>query len=415
MVKAAMSMGLSSMPSEAVTIMVVIGTRPESIKLAPVIEAIRSSHWAKASVVLTGQHSDLIDPLIQSFGLEVHHHLRVMQPNQSLASVTAKILEKLDQLLLAQRPAAIIGQGDTASVLAGSMASFFRQIPFAHVEAGLRTGDLLAPFPEELNRVLTSKMTTWHFAPTETAKANLVAEAVPESRIWVTGNTVIDALKLCLSRQAGLSNDKLGTVVPNAARFTAHPSEALDHWHAMLASSRPMVLITAHRRENFGQPLRSIYRAILQLASRHQDHDFVYPVHPNPQVRDVAFEMLAGHSNIHLMPPADYPIFCRLMLKARLILSDSGGVQEEAPALGKPVLVLRDETERPEAIALGCNRLVGTDTQNIVEQVNVLFSQPEQYRAMANAGSPYGDGSAAQRIEAVLRESILGQASQYHL
>ena len=387
-----------------VSIMIVIGTRPEAIKLAPVVQSIKSSSWANPCVVLTGQHSDLIDPLIESFGLEVHHHLHVMQPRQSLASVTARILEKLDHLLIELNPQAVIGQGDTASVLAGSMASFFRKIPFAHVEAGLRTGDLSAPFPEELNRVLTSKMTTWHFAPTEMAKTNLIAESVPPSKIWVTGNTVIDALKLCLSR--------VGTQWASAQRLPWADHKDRDvtlaaqdqAWQERLLSERPLVLITAHRRENFGEPLRAICQAVVQLADRYKEHDFVYPVHPNPQVREVVMTMLNGRANIYLMPPADYPLFCRLMEKSRLILSDSGGVQEEAPALGKPVLVLRDETERPEAVTLGCNRLVGTNTQRIVDEVTRLLSDPKQYEAMASAGSPYGDGQAAQRIEAVLRE-----------
>jgi len=386
-----------------VSIMIVIGTRPEAIKLAPVVQSIKSSSWANPCVVFTGQHSDLIDPLIESFGLEVHHHLHVMQPRQSLASVTARILEKLDHLLIELNPQAVIGQGDTASVLAGSMASFFRKIPFAHVEAGLRTGDLSAPFPEELNRVLTSKMTTWHFAPTEMAKTNLIAESVPPSKIWVTGNTVIDALKLCLSR--------VGTQSASAQRLPWADHKDRDvtlaaqdqAWQERLLSERPLVLITAHRRENFGEPLRAICQAVVQLADRYKEHDFVYPVHPNPQVREVVMAMLSGRENIYLMPPADYPLFCRLMEKSRLILSDSGGVQEEAPALGKPVLVLRDETERPEAVTLGCNRLVGTNTQRIVDEVTSLLSDPKQYEAMASAGSPYGDGQAAQRIEAVLR------------
>jgi len=387
-----------------VSIMIVIGTRPEAIKLAPVVQSIKSSSWANPCVVLTGQHSDLIDPLIESFGLEVHHHLHVMQPRQSLASVTARILEKLDHLLIELNPQAVIGQGDTASVLAGSMASFFRKIPFAHVEAGLRTGDLSAPFPEELNRVLTSKMTTWHFAPTEMAKTNLIAESVPPSKIWVTGNTVIDALKLCLSRVGtqSASAQRLPWADHNDRDVTLAAQD--QAWQERLLSERPLVLITAHRRENFGEPLRAICQAVVQLADRYKEHDFVYPVHPNPQVREVVMTMLNGRANIYLMPPADYPLFCRLMEKSRLILSDSGGVQEEAPALGKPVLVLRDETERPEAVTLGCNRLVGTNTQRIVDEVTRLLSDPKQYEAMANAGSPYGDGQAAQRIEAVLRE-----------
>lgn len=360
-------------------LMVLIGTRPEAIKLAPVVDAIRRSDWAECELVLTGQHKELLVPLVEHFGLQVDHNLNAMRENQTLSHVTARILQGMDDLLAQSQPAAVIGQGDTASVLAGSMASFFRRIPFAHVEAGLRTGNIELPFPEELNRVLTSRMTRWHFAPTETAKQNLMREAYPENDIWVTGNTVIDALNMMLTQAPVALPCKPG---------------------------RPFVLVTAHRRENLGDPMRHICEAIRQLAKLNPGLDFIYPVHPNPGVRQIVHQALEGLENVQLIEPCDYPVFCQLMSQAQLILSDSGGVQEEAPALGKPVLVLREETERPEAVELGCNMLVGTDTQRIVQAAQNLLHDSLAYQRMSTAGSPYGDGQASERILNVLRQSL---------
>ena len=360
--------------------MVIIGTRPEAIKLAPVVDAIIRSDWAECELVLTGQHKELLEPLIDQFGLKVDHNLNVMRDNQTLAYVTARILQGMDDLLNVSLPDAVIGQGDTASVMAGSMACFFKQIPFAHVEAGLRTGNISLPFPEELNRVLTSHMARWHFAPTNTAKANLLGEGYSDQDIWVTGNTVIDALNMML----------------------AHAPLPLP-----IRAGRPFVLMTAHRRENLGEPMRHICEAIRQLAHLNPGMDFIYPVHPNPGVRQVVFHALQGLENVQLIEPCDYPVFCQLMSQARLILSDSGGVQEEAPALGKPVLVLREETERPEAVELGCNMLVGTDTQRIVQAAQTLLLDRDVYQRMATVGSPYGDGKASERILGVLRQSLI--------
>lgn len=366
-------------------LLVIIGTRPEAIKLAPVVAAIERSSWAQCELVLTGQHKELIEPLVEQFGLRVHHNLQAMQENQSLAGVTARILQGLDQLLVSIQPAAVIGQGDTASVLAASMASFFRNIPFAHVEAGLRTGNIHLPFPEELNRVLTSRMTRWHFAPTPTAQQNLLQEGYAAQDIWVTGNTVIDALHMMLNTDQTGSQVKIQT--------PARPG-------------REFVLITAHRRENLGEPMREICRAIAELARQHPQLDFIYPVHPNPAVRQVVNQALSGFSNVLLVEPCDYPVFCQLMSQSRLILSDSGGVQEEAPALGKPVLVLREETERPEAIEWGCNQLVGTQFERIVNAANELLSNSDKYQQMATAGSPYGDGQASAKILDVLQAAL---------
>ena len=367
------------MTSPRKKLMVVIGTRPEAIKLAPVVAAIQASSWAECELVLTGQHKELIDPLVEQFALPVRHNLQAMRHDQALAPVTARILEGLDQLIVATQPHAIIGQGDTVSVLAASMAAFFRQVPFAHVEAGLRTGNLHLPFPEEMNRVLTSRMSRWHFAPTDTARGHLLREGVPEADVFVTGNTVIDALQMTL-RQA----------VP---ALPCRPG-------------REFILITAHRRENHGQPMQDICNAIASLADRRPGLDFIYPVHPNPRVREVAHARLSGRDNVLLIEPCDYPVFCHLMSRARLILSDSGGVQEEAPALGKPVLVLRQETERPEAVQWGCNRLVGTTQASIEQAVDTLLSDAQAYARMAAAGSPYGDGEASQRVLRVLEHNL---------
>ncbi len=361
-------------------LMVVIGTRPEAIKLAPVVQAIERSDWARCTLVLTGQHRDLVQPIVDHFGLTVAHDLRAMQPNQSLARVTSRILQGLDELLEREQPHAVFGQGDTVSVLAASMACFFRHIPFAHVEAGLRTGNPRLPFPEEMNRVLTARMSTWHFAPTDVARANLLAEDYDPATIWVTGNTVIDALH-CVVHQA--------------------PPAELP-----LRDGREFVLVTAHRRENHGEAMGRICAAIRELAARHPELDFVFPVHPNPAVRATTDRMLSGLDNVRLIEPADYPVFCWLMKRARLILCDSGGVQEEAPALGKPVLVLREETERPEAVTLGANQLVGTRTEQIIDAVESLLGDAALYQRMASAGSPYGDGQASQRILDVVRNTL---------
>ncbi len=358
---------------------VVIGTRPEAIKLAPVVKAIARSDWARCHVVLTGQHRDLVEPIMAHFGVEVAHDLRAMQPNQSLAEVTARILQGLDALLAEHEPDAVVGQGDTASVLAASMASFFRHIPFAHVEAGLRTGNPLLPFPEEMNRVLTSRMARWHFAHTASAQDNLLREGVEKDRIWVTGNTVIDALKLVVAETP-----------------PALPSR----------SGRAFVLITAHRRENLGEAMTNICAAIAELAALHPELDFIFPVHPNPNVRATVYGQLSDKPNVLLIEPCDYPVFCWLMKGARLVMSDSGGVQEEAPALGKPVLVLRNETERPEAVTAGATQLVGTGHEAIVAAAQVLLTDEAQFQRMATAGSPYGDGHAADRILETLRQSL---------
>jgi UDP-N-acetylglucosamine 2-epimerase len=362
-------------------ILCVVGTRPEAIKMAPVILALKEKAWADVSVLATAQHRHMLDQVLQFFGIVPDRDLDVMRPNQSLTELTARLLVGAGEALDSEKPDVVLIQGDTTTVMAVAMAAFYRQIPLGHVEAGLRTGDIFNPFPEEANRLIAGHLAQWHFAPTESSRANLLRENISPDRIDVTGNTVIDALLDTAGRDLAL-----GVPLP--------PHERL-------------VLVTAHRRENFGEPFRRVCRAILHLAQTNPDVCFLYPVHPNPNVKNVAESILAGVPNILLCPPLDYAPFVAAMKKAYIILSDSGGVQEEAPALGKPVLVLRHETERPEAVAEGVVKLVGTDFDAIVTGAQRLLDDPRAYAAMARGVSPYGDGKAASRIVARLARDLL--------
>ena len=363
-------------------ILCVIGTRPEAIKMAPVILALRKEDWVDVRVLATAQHRHMLDQVLSIFGIEPDIDLDIMRPNQALTTLTARLLLDLDDVLQAERPDAILVQGDTTTVMSAALACFYQRIPIGHVEAGLRTGDLLSPFPEEMNRVVTGRLARWHFAPTRRARDNLLREGIPDKTIDVTGNTVIDALLNVVEQQP-----EIGLPLDPAKR---------------------LILVTAHRRENFGAPFRAICRAIRDLADANQDIQVLYPVHPNPNVQDVAHDMLAGHPRIMLCPPLDYLPFVGAMRQAYLILSDSGGVQEEAPALGKPVLVLRRETERPEAVDEGVVKLVGPDYHRIITETQRLLDDPVAYQGMAKGVSPYGDGHAAARIVAVLRGALTG-------
>jgi UDP-N-acetylglucosamine 2-epimerase (non-hydrolysing) len=358
-------------------IFTVIGTRPEAIKMAPVILALKKEAWADVRVVATAQHRDMLDQVVNLFGIEPDFDLNVMQPNQALATLTSRIMLDLETILSSEKPAAVLIQGDTTTVMATALACFYHRIPVGHVEAGLRTWDMNNPFPEEANRVITGKLASWHFSPTEAARQNLLKEGVHESRIFVTGNTVIDALLM------------------TAAKNQEIPFE--------LDNNKRLVLITAHRRENFGAPFRNICRALQTLAKQNPDTCFLYPVHPNPNIRNTAHEFLRNLENFVLCEPLDYSTFIAVMKRAYLILTDSGGVQEEAPALGKPVLVLRDETERPEAISQGVVKLAGTSYEGVVECTQALLDDAHLYASMARGVSPYGDGCAAARIVNTLR------------
>jgi UDP-N-acetylglucosamine 2-epimerase (non-hydrolysing) len=358
-----------------------VGTRPEAVKMAPVILALKKQPKIEVCVLATAQHRDLLDQVFEFFNIKADIDLNIMQANQSLTTLTARLLSALDTVLLNEKPDAVLAQGDTTTVMTIALACFYHRIPFGHVEAGLRTGDIYNPFPEELNRVVAGRLATWHFAPTEGSRKNLLAEGVAMNDIAVTGNTVIDALLITAAT-------KLSLDVP-------------------IDSSKRLILVTSHRRENFGQPVRNICRALLTLVQSNSDIQILFPVHPNPNIKQVAFEMLSGVSNVILCEPLDYAPFIAAMKQAYIVISDSGGVQEEAPALGKPVLVLREETERPEAVEMGVVKLVGTDHDRIVSETQLLLNDENAYKAMARGISPYGDGFASHRIVKILNEHFL--------
>jgi UDP-N-acetylglucosamine 2-epimerase (non-hydrolysing) len=361
-------------------IICVAGTRPEAIKMAPVILALKKTPEIDCRVLATAQHRHMLDQVMIFFGIEPDIDLDIMRPDQQLATLTAKLLVKLDNVLTNERPDIVIAQGDTSTVMTAALACFYHKIPFGHVEAGLRTWDLQNPFPEEANRVIAGRLARWHFAPTESSRQNLLREGIVDSGIIVTGNTVIDALLMTAAKE---------------------PEIGID-----IDPEKLLVLVTCHRRENFGEPFYNICRALLTLAMNNKDVEFLYPVHPNPNVKDVAHKMLGDCSNINLCAPLEYPSFVAAMKRSYLIISDSGGVQEEAPALGKPVIVLRDETERPEAVDEGVVKLVGPNYERIVNETQRLLDDESAYRSMARGVSPYGDGHGAERIVNVLREHI---------
>ena len=362
-----------------VKVCAVIGTRPEAIKMAPIIQVLQSQSWARVMILATAQHREMLDQVFSLFNLQADMDLDVMAENQSLSGLTARLMVTLDTALGDMRPDVVLAQGDTTTVFCTALASFYCRIPFGHVEAGLRTGDFYNPFPEEMNRVLASRLAHWHFAPTERSRENLLREGIGKEQIFVTGNTVIDALLTVAEQDIDIGIE--------------------------LDPHKRLILVTAHRRENFGQPFLEICRAIRQLVELHPDTEILYPVHPNPNVREVAYEQLGTVQRVHLCPPLDYGPFVAAMKKAFLVLTDSGGVQEEAPALSKPVIVLRSDTERPEAVDQKVVRMVGTNQDKIVTEVSRLLNDPEHYRQMARGASPYGDGHAASRIVELLRLS----------
>ncbi|WDQ17951.1 non-hydrolyzing UDP-N-acetylglucosamine 2-epimerase [Rhodopirellula sp. P2] len=366
-------------------IAVFFGTRPEAIKVAPVIKRLANDDRFELLSVSTGQHREMLDQVIDIFDLPVHHDLGVMTPGQTLAGLSSKLIASIDQILEAEQPDFALVQGDTTTVLMASLACFYRRIPTGHIEAGLRTGNLASPFPEEANRVLASPISTLHFAPTSVSEANLLNERIDPAKIFVTGNTVIDALHLEVQQQshpevAAKIDEELGAVLPSDWR------------------DQRFVLITGHRRENFGGGFDEICGAISELAERFPDVRFVYPVHLNPNVSGPVQKALGQFDNVLLLPPQSYRPFVALMQACELVLTDSGGVQEEAPGLGKPVLVMRDTTERPEGVDAGTVRLVGPVRQNIVDGVSELLRDREAYDQMARASNPYGDGTASIKI-----------------
>jgi UDP-N-acetylglucosamine 2-epimerase (non-hydrolysing) len=372
-------------------IVVFMGTRPEAVKLAPVVAALRATNDFRCTVVATGQHKEMFRQIAETFGFAVDADLDVMRPNQTLGALTARLMDGIDGWLESARPDLALVQGDTTTVLVSALACFYRHIPIGHVEAGLRTGNIWSPFPEEVNRRLATPLVALHFAPTEAARAALLREAVPEERISVTGNTVIDALRIEVAAQAG------------DATLRARVGEELNLLVGADWAHVPLVLITGHRRENFGRGIEQICQAIATLAERFPGTRFAYPVHLNPNVLLHVNQLLGGLSNVKLIAPQGYRNFVALMAHCRLVLTDSGGVQEEAPSLGKPVLVMRDTTERPEGVTAGTALLTGTNAQVIVKHVTRLLTDEAAYRSMATAKNPYGDGYAAERIVARIR------------
>lgn len=346
--------------------------------MAPVIRLLKQECWAEARILATAQHRHMLDDALGHFDIEPDLDLDIMRPNQALATLTGRLLLDLDDVLQSERPDAVLMQGDTTTVMSAALACFYRRIPFGHVEAGLRTWDVHNPFPEEANRAIVGRLARWHFAPTTGARSNLLREGVRDDDIYVTGNTVIDALLLTSGRGDGVDADA--------------------------DSAERMILVTCHRRESFGQPFHDICRALATIARSNPDVRILYPVHPNPNVKDRVHGVLGDIANVTLCPPLDYPSFVAAMKGSYMIVSDSGGVQEEAPALGIPVLVLREKTERPEAIREKVVKLVGTSYERIVTEVQRLLDDESMYREMARGVSPYGDGHAAARIVRTLRE-----------
>lgn len=368
------------------SVLVVFGTRPEAIKMAPVIKRLRRSPGIEVRVCVSAQHRQMLDQVLQLFAIVPDYDLDVMRPNQTLAGLTSAVLEGVSDVIERARPDLVLVHGDTTTTFAAALACFYQKIPVGHVEAGLRTGNLLAPWPEEMNRRLAGQLAGLHFAPTNAARMSLEKEGVSGSTVWVTGNTVIDALQ-----------DIVGRIAANAS-LEAELGRGMP-WLA--GHSRRIVLVTGHRRENFGGGIEGICLALRRLAAE-QDVEIVYPVHPNPNVMGPVHRLLDGVPNVHLIEPMEYLQFVFLMSKVYLIITDSGGVQEEAPSLGKPVLVMREITERPEAVAAGTVRMVGTDASRIFDEAKRLLTDADIYRKMSAAHNPYGDGRASDRIARII-------------
>lgn len=367
----------------------IFGTRPEAIKMAPLVLALAADERFEAKVCVTGQHREMLDQVLGLFSITPDYDLNIMKPGQDLTDVTTAILQGMKEVLSEFKPDIVLVHGDTATTFAASLAAYYQQIPVAHVEAGLRTGNLYSPWPEEGNRKLTGTLAKLNFAPTENSRDNLLREGVSPDSIVVTGNTVIDALLDVVKR---LDQD------PELLAQASAPSAFLD-------PARKLILVTGHRRESFGDGFERICQALMEVAQQHPDVDIVYPVHLNPNVREPVNRLLNGIGNIHLIAPLDYLPFVHMMTRSHIILTDSGGIQEEAPSLGKPVLVMRDTTERPEAVSAGTVKLVGTNAADIVREMNRLLLDTSAYRDMSYAHNPYGDGNACQRILEALIDS----------
>jgi UDP-N-acetylglucosamine 2-epimerase (non-hydrolysing) len=362
-------------------VMTVYGTRPEAIKVAPVIRALEESRLLRSTTVVTGQHREMLDEVNAIFGITPDHDLDIMRHGQTLAGIASRVLDGLDPILEQVRPDAVIVQGDTTTSTAAALAAFYRQIPVVHLEAGLRSHDISSPFPEEANRKITSQIAALHLAPTPVSKANLLREGVAEEAVAVTGNTVIDALLATVGKSLPFTDPAL---------------------EELAASGRPILLVTTHRRENWGEAMHGVGRALARIATAEPELTVVLPIHRNPVVREAVLPYLDGMVNVLVTEPLPYGEFTRMLSVSTVVLTDSGGVQEEAPSLGKPVLVMRENTERPEAVDAGTVTLIGTDEERIVAEVTHLLHDAEHYAAMANAVNPYGDGRASERTVAAV-------------
>lgn len=372
-------------------ILLVFGTRPEAIKMAPLVKALqKDTEHFETRVCVTAQHRQMLDQVLEVFGITPEYDLNIMAPNQDLYDITAKVLLGLRKVLKDFRPDTVLVHGDTTTSMAASLAAFYMQIPVGHVEAGLRTYNMLSPWPEEMNRQVTDRICTYYFAPTEQSRANLLQENIDAKKIFITGNTVIDALLMAVD------------IISTTAGVKEKMAKELQE-KGYTVGDREYILVTGHRRENFGDGFLHICKAIKELAALHPEMDIVYPVHLNPNVQKPVYELLSGLSNVYLISPLDYLPFIYAMQHSTLLLTDSGGVQEEAPSLGKPVLVMRDTTERPEAVEAGTVKLVGTDAEAIVSNVTALLQDKEMYKRMSETHNPYGDGQACERIIAALR------------
>ena len=362
-------------------IMTVFGTRPEGIKMAPVVKELEKRQGVESIVCITAQHREMLDQVLKVFHIEPDYDLNIFKPGQTLSEITTRALMGLEEVIVKEKPDVLLVQGDTTTVFAGALAAFYQRVKIGHVEAGLRSGNLYSPYPEEANRKLAGVLTNYHFAPTIRNKENLLKEGYLEENIYITGNTVIDALKY---------------VVKDDYIFNVDLLNQLDY------ENKRVILLTSHRRENIGKPMENIFSAIKDIILKYEDVELVFPMHLNPKVREIAYGILSNHDRIHLIEPLDYEPMANLMSKVHLIVTDSGGLQEEGPTFGVPVLVVREETERPEGIEAGTAKLLGTSYERVFEGIDLLLSNEEEYKNMANAVNPYGDGKAAERIVDIL-------------
>ena len=365
-------------------VMCVFGTRPEAIKMAPIVKVLKKEPEIETIVCVTAQHREMLDQVLSLFNIVPDYDLNIFKSGQSLTEITTKAIIGLEEVIIKEKPDVLLVQGDTTTVFAGALAAFYQKVKIGHVEAGLRSGNLYSPYPEEANRKLTGILANYHFAPTERNRQNLLKEDYPEEDIFITGNTVIDALQYAIKEDYTFNIQELNDI---------------DY------ESKNVILLTSHRRENIGKPMENIFSAISDIVKKYEDVEVVFPMHLNPKVRDVAYKVFGDNSRIHLIEPLDYEPFTNLMAKCHIIVTDSGGLQEEAPTLGKPVLVVREETERPEGVEAGTAKLVGTSYDSLYKNLDLLLSNEAEYDKMAKAVNPYGDGKASERIVEILLEN----------